>query len=67
MTSELLTYAILAERERVYDGLRWLREWRRGSATSQSEAVWEPPVAAPRRPELTHRCLSTETCTAAGR
>ena len=67
MTSELLTYAILAEHERVYDGLRWLREWRRGSATSQTETGLGAPVAVPRPAELTQRCPSTETYTAAGR
>ncbi len=66
MTSELLTYATLEERERVYHGLRWLREWRRGARTSQFEAVPVPSAAA-RPAEQPNRCPSSETGMVAGR
>ena len=66
MTSELLTYATLAERERVYDGLRWLREWRRAGVADKFEAAGTRTPAA-KTDDLPNRCPSTETRMAAGR
>ncbi len=66
MTSELLTYATLAERERVYDGLRWLREWRRTGVGDKFEAAGTRPATA-KTDEVSTRCPSTETRMAAGR
>ena len=67
MTSELLTYATLAERERVYDGRRWLREWRRAGVADKFEAAATRTPAAAKTDDLPNRCPSPETRMAASR
>ena len=67
MTSELLTEATLAERQRVYEGLRWMREWRRVGRPTGPDALPARFTPTVKSEEQANRCPSTEARMAAGR
>lgn len=64
MTSELLTDATIAERERVYQAARWQREWRSLRPGTRTSPNRQPATAGG---DAARHCPSPETPAVAGR